>query len=188
MRSGSNPTKATLLFTRWNNFTERLFALRARYFLLTPRGKAVRVASYEISRARLSSLAGRSIYSRIRWREVRGEMQELSRARFIQAFTARPSNTSRFVHRTTVYVQLCTCVRARDYVATLLFQRRLATRSDSVTEGNEIRSDERLTRWTTCRTAYTQIRITYTHAYTHTNPRFYSCGVVSACYPTPRRE
>lgn len=154
-------------------------SLRARYFLLTPRGKAV--ASYEISRARLSSLAGRSIYSRVRWREARGEMQELSRARFIQALTARPSNASRFVHYTTVYVRcVCVCVyvcATGDYVAKLLFQRRLATRSDSVTEGNEIRNDETLTR-------LEQRVVRHPHARTY--PRFYSRGVVSALV-TPHR-
>ena len=53
--------RMSLLFMRENNFTERLLAIPVHYFLLSPRGKTARVASYEISRARLSSLSDRSV-------------------------------------------------------------------------------------------------------------------------------
>jgi len=74
-----------------------------------------------------------------------------------------------------------------DYVATLLFQRCPATRSDSVTVGteNEIRSNETLTRWTACHTAHTRIH-TYSHVYMNIYPRFYSRGVVLALVTPPR--
>lgn len=84
-------------------------------------------------------------------------------------------------------VRVCVCVCASgDYVATLLFQRRLATRNDSVTEGNEIRSDETLTRRTTCRTVHTHARArAHTSTYIST---FLFPWRIGARYPTPKRE
>lgn len=180
--AATGPTEAPLLFTRRNNFTERP---RARYFLLTPRGKAARVASYEISRARLSS---RSVYSHVWWREVRGEMQELSRARFIRALTARPSKC----------IAICTpydCIRAivrvctlsGDYVGYAAFpasscnDERLRRGGDG--ERNPLRRDTYAPR-TACRTAHTHTRAR-THTFTFLFPWRRRVG---ARYPTPRRE
>lgn len=168
MRSCGYPTKAPPLFMQRNNFTERLFATSSLLSVDTTRQARLPVLRATRNIESQAFQPGRSVglFARSVERGTRRDAGTLSRP----VYTSARRTAEQCIAICTLYDYTCDCIcvyASGDYVATLLFQRRLATRSDSVMEGeNEIRFDETLTR-TTCHTAHTRTR-TRIHAYIST--------------------
>lgn len=168
-------------FLRGGTISPSGCSLRARYFLLTSRGRqgCPRCELHEISRVRLSSLAGRSVYSRVRRREVRGE-GTLSRPVYTSARRTAEQCIAICALYGCIRAIVCMCASLGDYVATLLFQRRPATEGDSVTEGTEneihLRVGQRV------------IRPTHAHARVHIHVSIPAALYRRSLFHTERRE
>lgn len=180
MRSCGYPTKAPPLFMQRNNFTERLLATSSLLSVDTTRQARLPVLRATRNIESQAFQPGRSVG--LFARSVERDARTLSRP----VYTSARRTAEQCIAICTLYDCTCDCIYVcMRRVITLLFQRRLATRSDSVMEGeNEIRFDETLT-WTTCHTAHTRTR-TRIHAYISTFLLPWCC--IGARYSTPRQE